>query len=234
LAALFAVNIFSRLRNSMHIVNTSLVALLATTSLLSAAANSTPPAPVTVLVDFEKPHSSVSLIAMRRELETLLQPVGLKIDVLVRSELIPAQEFADLVIFKMKGSCVMEPLPFDALSDERGPLAMAYSSDGEVLHFGEVECDRIRQSLGRVIGANTSNYRQTLLGRAIGLVIGHEIYHMMANSAVHTKHGVTKASLSSRELLEADLNLPVFARKALQQAMAGARPAAAPGANAFF
>jgi hypothetical protein len=212
----------------MHITKILPVALLATASLLSAATSSTSPAPVTILVDFEKPHSPVSLVAMRRELEALLQPVGLKVDLLLRTDLVPAQEFADLVIFKMKGSCVMEPLPIGALSDERGPLAMAYSSDGEVLHFGEVECDRIRQSLSRVIGASTSNHRQVLLGRAMGLVIGHELYHMMANSTEHTKHGVTKESLTARELLEGDLNLPAFARKALQQAVGSGRPAASP------
>jgi hypothetical protein len=212
----------------MHITKILPVALLATASLLSAATSSTSPAPVTILVDFEKPHSPVSLVAMRRELEALLQPVGLKVDLLLRTDLVPAQEFADLVIFKMKGSCVMEPLPIGALSDERGPLAMAYSSDGEVLHFGEVECDRIRQSLSRVIGASTSNHRQVLLGRAMGLVIGHELYHMMANSTEHTKQGVTKESLTARELLEGDLNLPAFARKALQQAVGSGRPAASP------
>ena len=220
-----------------------LVALFATASLLCAAASSVPtaplstplsPSPVTVLVDFEKPHSAVSLVAIRRELEMLLQPVGLKVDLLIRSELLPAQQFADLVIFKMKGSCVMDPLPIGALSDERGPLAMAYSSDGEVLHFGEVECDHIRYSLSRVLGASTSNFRQTVLGRAIGLVIGHEIYHMIANSAIHTKQGLTKESLTARELLEADLDLPVLARKALQQALTGGRPAAMAATGAFF
>jgi hypothetical protein len=69
---------------------------------------------------------------------------------------------------------------------------------------------------------------------AIGLVIGHELYHMMANSPEHTKQGVTKESLTARELLDGDLNLPAFARKALQQAIAGGRPVAAPGGNSFF
>jgi hypothetical protein len=227
----------------MYTPRTTSVALLATASLLCAATSnippapvipSIPPAPVTVLVDFEKPHSPVSLIAIRRELEALLRPVGVKVDLLMRSELLPAQEFADLVIFKMKGSCNMDALPLGAVLDERGPLAMAYSSDGEVLHFGEVECDHIRQSLASVIGVTTSTFRQTVLGRAIGLVIGHEIYHMLANSSIHTKQGVTKESLTARELLEADLDLPVLARKALQQALAGTRSAAAPTVGAFF
>jgi hypothetical protein len=57
---------------------------------------------------------------------------------------------------------------------------------------------------------------------------------MFANSAVHTKQGVTKESLTPRELLQANLNLPPLARKALQQALVGAHPAAMASANAFF
>jgi predicted nucleotidyltransferase len=219
----------------MHTVKVLPVALLATASLLRAAASSASPAPLTILVDFEKPHSPVSMVSMRRELQTLLQPVGLKIDLQLRSQLAPAQEFADLVIFKMKGSCVMEPLPMAALSDERGPLAMAYSSDGEVLHFGEVECDRIRESLGQVMGGvRTSDYRQTLLGRAIGLVIGHELYHMIANSSRHTKSGVTKESLTPHELLEGNLDLPAPARRALLRAIESGRPPASSTGDGFF
>ncbi|HMF75896.1 MAG TPA: hypothetical protein VK604_09575 [Bryobacteraceae bacterium] len=218
----------------MHTAKSFPVALLAACSLLRAAPSSVTPAPVTILVDFEKPHSPVSVAAMRRELESLLTPVGLKIDLQIRSELKPSQEFADLVIFKMKGSCIMESLPIAALSDERGPLAMAYSSDGEVLHFGEVQCDRIRESLNRVVGRVPHDSRQSLLGRAIGLVIGHEVYHMIANSTKHTKHGVTKESLSARELLEGDLRLPDLARMALQEALASGRPPAASTSNGFF
>jgi hypothetical protein len=168
-AALSAANLLLPVENDMHISKTLPVAFLAIASLLSAATSIVAPVLVTILIDFEKPHSPLSLTAIRNELEALLGPVGMQIDVKTRDELAPAQEFADLAIFKMKGSCVMDPLPYDALSDERGPLAMAYSSDGEVLRFGEVECDRIRQSLSRVIGGSTMSYRQTLLGRAIGL-----------------------------------------------------------------
>src|SRR6266567_2566814 len=93
---------------------------------------------VTVLVDFEKPYSPVSMDAMRHELQTLLQPAGLKIDLRLKDELVPGAIFNQLVVFKMKGACTMVALPIGALSDERGPLAMTHSSDGTILHFGEV------------------------------------------------------------------------------------------------
>lgn len=196
--------------------------LIVCSGLLQAAPNEIPPMqPVTVLVDFEKPHSAVSVDALRRELQALLEPVGFKIDLQLKSELPASPVFADLVVFKMKGSCTMTslPLPVEALSDERGPLAMAYSSDGEVLHFGAVECDRIRESLQRVLGRGSPENRQAVFGTALGLVIAHEMYHMMADSRAHTKTGLTKASLSASELLDGELTLPGIAQRAVRHSL---------------
>jgi predicted nucleotidyltransferase len=171
---------------------------------------------VTVLVDFEKPYSEASVDALRSELQTLFAPWGLKIDLRVKNQLPPGAEFNQLMVFKMKGACSMVSMPIGALSDERGPLAMTYSSDGELLHFGEVECDRVRHSLERVLGKGHSEKRQTALGTALGMVMAHEMYHMMANVKGHTGAGVTKHSLSAEEMLAGDLAIPDAARKAVQ------------------
>ncbi len=194
-------------------------ALILSNALLNAALASKP-TPVTVLVDFESTHSDISLPVLKGELQHLLEPLGLSIDLQVKSELSETAEFAELVVFKMKGSCSMKPLPIAALSDERGPLAMAYSSDGTILHFGEVECDRVRQCLSRVLGNVNSKKNQSYLSSALGLVIAHEMYHMMSNSKAHTKSGVTKQGLSAEELLDPDLSFPQLAREALRHGFA--------------
>jgi hypothetical protein len=175
---------------------------------------------VTVLVDFEKPYSTASIDALRGELQTLFASSGLKIDVRLKSELPPGSEFNQLVVFKMKGACSMLPMPVGALSDERGPLAMTYSSDGELLHFGEVECDRVRQSVQRVVGKGYPEKRQAALGMALAVVMAHEMYHMMANAKAHTGHGITKHSLSAEEMLAGELSIPDTARKAVQRGLA--------------
>jgi len=171
---------------------------------------------VTVLVDFEKPYSDTSVAALRSELQSLFAPSGLKIDLRLKNELPPGAEFNQLVVFKMKGACSMVAMPIGALSDERGPLAMTYASDGELLHFGEVECDRVRQSLQRVLGKGYPEKRQTALGMALGMVMAHEMYHMMANAKGHTADGITKHSLSAEEMLAGRLPIPDAARKAVQ------------------
>ena len=123
---------------------------------------------VTVVVNFEKPHSEASVVALRHELTNLLEPAGLEVDVMLRSELPAFPEFSEVVVFEMKGSCTMKgvPLPMGETLDERGPLAMAYSSDGQILHFGAVECDRVRECLQRVTGPGSrKNIRRRSAGR---------------------------------------------------------------------
>jgi hypothetical protein len=105
----------------------------------------------------------------------------------------------------------------DGLVDERGPLGMAYSSNGEILHFGAVECDRVRRCLQRVTGGGRPEQHQAQYGAALGIVVAHEIYHMIAGAKEHTRDGLTKESLSARELLDGELSIPGVAREALHR-----------------
>jgi len=174
---------------------------------------------VTVLVDFEKPHSAVSMTALRQELTDLLGPAGVAVDLMVKSEMPSSPEFSELAVFHMKGSCSMNAKPATAseLSDEPGPLAMAYSSDGQILHFGAVECDRVRRCVQHVLLSRDLVKDQAAFGVALGVVMAHELYHMMAGAKAHTKNGLTKESLSPRELVDGRLALPGAVREALRR-----------------
>ena len=165
------------------------------------------PAAVTVLLDFEQTHSTAPLSAMRRELQKIMGAAGVSVDVQLKSETAEHEQFSRLVFFKMKGACTMNALPVGALSDERGPLAMTYTSDGKLLPFGEVECDRVRESVERTLGRGDPEGQQLAYGTALARVMAHEIYHMIANSKGHTKDGATRESLSSRELILRQLPL---------------------------
>ena len=92
---------------------------------------------------------------------------------------------------------------------------MAYSSNGSVLPFGEVQRDRVRQSL-EGFSAEAMARHQSEFGVALGMVMAHELYHVLGHSAQHTRQGVTKESLSAREFLEGSLPLPEIARRAMQ------------------
>jgi hypothetical protein len=200
-----------------YMCRVALLCLLACTPVLRAGSN-LPAAtlPVTVLLDFEQPHSSTSLQALAQELERILGPARLKVDLRIKSEMPPASEYGELVLFKMRGHCTMNALPIAALSDERGALAMTYSVDGQLLPFGEVQCDRVRGSVQRALGKGDPERHQAALGIALARVMAHEMYHMIANRSAHTKDGVTKESLSARELSQAVLPLSGKANDALR------------------
>ena len=193
-----------------------LVALLLPFAVLCPAATRN----VTVLVDFEKPHSVVSIRALGQELKELLEPAGITVDLMLRSEMPVSPQFGELVVFAMKGSCSMDKAPmepFNAVAEARGPLGLAYESDGQVLHFGAVECDRVRECLQRVTRGQHPQEHQGEYGVALGIVVAHEIYHMIAGAKHHTKDGLTKESLSARELLDGELQIPEVVREALRR-----------------
>jgi hypothetical protein len=191
----------------------SCLLLVAGPALLASSSAS----PVTVLLNYEQPYSQSSFAALQQQLQATLDATGLKLDIRDRSASPAHEQLGEVVLFKMRGTCSMSAIPVGAFSDERGPLAMAYSSNGSVLPFGEVECDRVRQSLERILGKSNGARHQTEFGVALGMVIAHELYHMLGQSIQHTRHGVTKESLSARELLEGSLPLPEIARHAMQQ-----------------
>lgn len=175
---------------------------------------------VTVLLDYEQTHSDVSLAVMKRELKSIMTDAGISVDLRVRDEVAANAQFNRLVLFKMKGACTMNALPIAALSDERGPLAMTYSSDGQLLPFGEIECDRVRESLQRTLGRGNPKGSQAAYGTALARVMAHEMYHMIANSKTHAKNGITQEGLSSRDLLSSKLPFSARAEEALRDGAA--------------
>jgi hypothetical protein len=142
---------------------------------------------------------------MEHEAGTVLKRTGLTFDWILRESLQPDSEFSSMLIFKMKGRCAMDLAP--QLIDERGPLGMAFVSDGQVLPFGEIECDRVKHTVQRVLPRGQSEWRDRLYGRALGRVVAHEMYHMLSGSTHHSKSGVTQATLTADELTSNHLDL---------------------------
>ncbi len=177
--------------------------------------------PLTVLMDFEGPHSEASLKSFKQSLNLILNPGGIQVDVALKKDLPPNAQFGQLVIFKMKGSCSMNPVHHDLKVSDTGPLALAYTSDGQVLHFGEVECDHLRHTLERILGMSGSLRNQQAYGTALAVVVAHEVYHMLGNAINHTRRGLTKAALSASELTDAKLSLSANAMTAIKKSVHG-------------
>ncbi len=161
-------------------------------------------ADITVVVDFDGPHSERSVQQMKRETEEIFKPAGLHIDWRARTD-VGRESYENLVLVHFKGKCMLQPVAM--LYDERGPYAFAYNSDGDVLPFSEVECEPVAASVHSAMDGDDFARPDYLMGRALGRVLAHELVHILTKSAAHGRDGVTQATLTGRELIGAPLRL---------------------------
>ena len=95
-------------------------------------------------MQFAEGFSPQALQEMQLEAERIVRKAGVNLAFKHCHE--AAQEtYNDLIFFKISGRCEMDS--FSPLLDERGPLAFTFTTDGRILPFGEVKCDRLRDSI---------------------------------------------------------------------------------------
>ncbi len=156
-------------------------------------------APLTVVVDSEKPIPSTALQELQAELDKLLSQGQRHVEWKLRSQMQPGAEAADLVVVRFRGSCRMETAPI--LLDERGPLAFTHTADGEVLPFSEVLCDQVKVAARSAMHGGQLRDGDKLMGRAMARVLAHEIWHITGNTHNHGKHGVASRGLTGAQLI---------------------------------
>jgi hypothetical protein len=155
---------------------------------------------LTVLLSIDGKASSAALKELKTELNAIMKDTGRTLDVRLRSQTAPNETFNDLVLVKLKGTCTMQRLvPF---MDERGPLAWTHSVDGAVLPFAEVSCDRIANAVAGALWGGERKQADQLLGRALGRVLAHELYHILGKTHEHNADGsLAKEALSAKQLI---------------------------------
>ena len=160
---------------------------------------------VTLVLQFDHVYSTRSLDAMEHEVASIVRESGIKVDWKLLADMHSSDSFESLVVIRFRGACSMEPPP--PLGDERGYYAFTYVSDGAVLPFSEVECDKISNSIRAAMSKRQWGERDSILGRALGRVLAHELFHMLAKSQHHAEEGVTKSALSPAQLISDKLSM---------------------------
>lgn len=101
-------------------------------------------------------------------------------------------------------------------------------SDGQILPFTDVNCDRVREFTQSGLLGFRSGEREERYGRALGRVLAHELYHIFANTTRHGS-GVAKESYNVQDLLSDDFQFQAKESRMLQANRP--RPAAAAAAE---
>jgi hypothetical protein len=155
---------------------------------------------LTVLLSVDGKASAAALSEMKSELNSIMKETGRNLDVRLRSQTAPNETFNDVVLVKLKGTCKMERMiPY---MDERGPLAWTHSTDGTILPFAEVSCDRIANAVAGALWGGERKQADKLLGRAMGRVLAHELYHILGKTHEHNADGsLAKEAISAKQLI---------------------------------
>jgi hypothetical protein len=172
---------------------------------------------VTAVVMPEGSYSRVAIHEMGREAAHILKKSGVSVHWRLGE---PAQAVNGLlVVVKLLGRCDMDGPPAFLMP---GALGWSHEVNGVVLPFSDLACDNIRGAVQSPLAGNPLR-GNVLLGRAMGRVLAHELYHIVADTAEHGEDGVAQPALSARELTSGQLELRPSDVEAIQSGLRQAR-----------
>lgn len=159
-------------------------------------------------MEFDSTPGAASVEVMKKEVDDLLKPAGLSLDWRLIKENHGNEPFAGLVVLKFKGECKAEaaydlPSNFGTAGEDE-TLGSTKVDHGRVLPYSEVECDQVRKALSYLGPGAGQKERQRAMGMAMGRVVAHEIYHILASTTQHASKGLAKASHSLEDLVLPD------------------------------
>jgi hypothetical protein len=120
---------------------------------------------------------------------------------------------AELAVITFLGRCDVSGLT--GHSKFEGALGWTHVSDGQILPFTDVSCDRVREFTQSGLLSFRSEERGEKYGRALGRVLAHELYHIFANTTRHGS-GVAKESYNVQDLLSDDFQFQAKEARMLQ------------------
>ena len=152
--------------------------------------------------------SPAVLQAMEKEAETALAPSGIHLIWKLGPGELGEVFSTPLAIIRLRGDCRPRPIRPRAVLDhpisEGQPLGQTHISDGQILPIADVLCDSIWDFTSRELTATSPNLRAELLGRAVGRVTAHELYHILLRTTSHAREGIARAEQTSADLLAPD------------------------------
>jgi hypothetical protein len=189
---------------AMKLSTLAVVSSLIVPACIFAEGVQTGSAPIAIYMSFDGAHSGQAVDAMKREVQSLTKSSGFVLRWRSLNDPREGETFSDLMVVKFHGKCNMDgiQLLFSELGPEGegGALGSTRTSDHQVLPFSELECDRIRRSIAPLTLGNSPEERESLLGRAMGRVLAHELFHVFAGTEKHGHEGVAKTSYSRSDL----------------------------------
>jgi hypothetical protein len=156
------------------------------------------PAVITLYTQFQVEPPAAVLEGLQSEVDSIMEPIGLHFEWRNLDGSRGDEVTAELAVVTVKGRCDVAGLGMR--SKVEGALGFTHISDGQILPFAELNCDRLRNFVQVELLSLPAEEREPALGRALGRVLAHEMYHIFANTTKHGS-GITKESYSVHDLM---------------------------------
>ena len=184
-------------------------------------------APITIYTQYEQAPPDGVREAIQDEVESIMAPIGLHFEWRDLAKTAGHEVSAELAVVSFKGRCDAVGLVGRTRFD--GALGWTHVSDGQILPFTDVSCNRVRDFLQAGLLTYPPEDREEKYGRALGRVLAHELYHIFANTMRHGSVGVAKESYGVQDLLSDDFLFQAKETRMLQATRPKPAPDAIPG-----
>jgi hypothetical protein len=162
-------------------------------------------------------------ISMRAEVQRLFAPAGFEIVWRNIAQRRSGENFDVVVVASFGGSCSTNVV---TTASAGASLADTSITNGRILPFFRIDCRRVLE----VLQMAGSDLEAPVIGRALGRVMAHEMYHIVARTTEHHDTGVAKAAFSSRDLVTPRFEFDAWSVARMRPQIIAESPAAAAGA----
>jgi hypothetical protein len=167
------------------------------------AADENLPPRVGIFLDFDREPLPAAIQEMEREVGVLLADTGARFSWLMLNKDARSQTFDDLAVLRFRGNCHMPArglLP--ATDGAKITLGATEVTSGLVTSYSDVECDQITACIASLLQSFCEPDRQVAFRRALGRVVAHELYHILARTKKHTQTGISRSVQSPFDLIK--------------------------------
>lgn len=171
-------------------------------------------APITLYVQFQQAPPEGVLRALQDEVESIMAPIGFRLEWRDMNKSGIQEPTTELAVITFKGRCDTGNLSMRG--HFAGALGWTHVSDGEILPFTDIGCDRVREFTQPALLRFPAEEREARYGRALGRVVAHELYHIFAKTTRHASTGVAKEAYSMRDLVDDDFQFRAKESRMLQ------------------
>jgi len=194
----------------------------------SAQSGAAAVAPVTLYTDFQQPVPLAVVEALRIEVDSIMAPMGLRFEWRRLSDFRSERVSAAVAVAHFEARCDVSGLLMR--KNQPGSLGWTEMTDGTILPFTHVDCERVRTFLQTTLLGYHPRDRERAYGRALGRVLAHELYHVFGDTPQHAARGVAKERYTVEDLLGANFRFHERQTQALRgsQTLAALKAARGP------